>query len=113
MTKEQRAETEIEEFSAKFPETDLDDVPESVWESVKNGTALCAAYEEFAESSKKRTEEAARVNEENAAKSSGYVGGEPKKAIYTAKEVSAMSEKQIKDNYDDILYSMGEKGFFD
>ncbi|MBO4422088.1 MAG: hypothetical protein J5879_01510 [Clostridia bacterium] len=112
MTLNQRAEEEIAEFSDLYPDTDLDSVPGSVWEDVKQGKRLALAYGEY-EENRQRSYEAARLaNEENAAMSSGRISGAPKKAFYTASEVSAMSPKEVAENYDDILYSMKTSGFY-
>ena len=39
-----RAEEEIARFTEKYPDTDLDSVPESVWNRVKEGADLSEAY---------------------------------------------------------------------
>lgn len=112
MTKEQRAELEIAEFTRLYPDTELDGIPVSVWERVKTGEKLADAYGSYEKERKKRYDDARKTNEENAASSSGRVTGAPKKAIYTASEVAAMSGKEVAENYDDILYSMNSKGFY-
>jgi hypothetical protein len=112
MELKQRAELEIEEFSEKYPDIGLDSVPQSVWDKVKDGENLSSAYKAYDEEKKRIYESAKIKNEENAARSSGRISGEPKKAIYTAKEVASMSESDVRKNYDDILYSMNSKGFY-
>ena len=112
MDMKQRAELEIEEFSEKFPDIGLDGVPQSVWDKVKDGENLSAAYGKYDEEKKRLYKNAALVNEENAAQSSGRINGEPKKAVYTAREVAAMSAGDVRKNYEDILYSMNSKGFY-
>ena len=112
MTNRQRAELEITEFSKTFPDADLDSVPLSVWEDVKNGVKLTEAYGKYSERKRIANDKADRVNQNNADMSSGRISGTPKKAVYTAKEVSAMNEKEVADNYDDILASMKSAGFY-
>lgn len=107
-----RAEAEIAEFSEKFPDTDIDCVPGSVWEKVRAGVKLSDAFGEY-DRKKRESEEAARVrNEENAAQSSGRIGGVTKRAYYTASDVAAMSAAEVRGNYDDILLSMDSAGFY-
>lgn len=54
-----RAEEEIARFTEKYPDTDLDSVPESVWNRVKEGADLSEAY--GAHRKKLREEEADAV----------------------------------------------------
>lgn len=112
MNSRQRAEAEITEFSEAFPDTELDSVPLSVWEEVKKGVKLADAYGKYSEQKQRLTEKAERVNTENADQSSGRISGSPKKAVYTAKEVSAMNAREVAANYDDILASMKSAGFY-
>ena len=107
-----RAEFEIAEFTEMFPDTELDSVPASVWEEVKSGVKLASAYGKYSEQKRINNDKADRVNKNNADMSSGRISGTPKKAVYTAAEVSAMSEKEVADNYDDILASMKSAGFY-
>ena len=108
-----RFDDEIAEFTERFPEDDLDAIPEFVWEEVKKGAKLSDAYASYSEEKKRREEEAKIVNEANAANSSGRIGAKPGKAVYTAKEVASMSADMIKANYDDIIESMKAKGFYE
>ncbi len=112
MTNRQRAELEITEFTELFPETELDSIPVSVWEDVKSGVKLADAYGKYSDAKKEASERADRVNIRNAEQSSGRISGEPKRAVYTGKEVYAMNEKEVAANYDDILASMKSAGFY-
>ena len=112
MTNKQRAELEIAEFTGLYPDTELDSIPVSVWERVKTGVNLTDAYGDYEKMMKKRYEEAGQKNEENAASSSGRINGAPRKSIYTAREVAAMTQREVAKNYNDILYSMESKGFY-
>lgn len=112
MTNRQRAELEIAEFTKVFPDTDLDSIPENVWEDVKSGNSLLSAYKKYADEKEKEYAAADRVNTENADQSSGRISGTPKRAVYTAKEVAAMNSKEVADNYDDILFSMKSASFY-
>ncbi len=107
-----RFDAEIEEFTEKFPDGDLDAVPEYVWQKVKEGRKLAEAYSEYESEKKAEADEAKLVNELNASNSSGNLGTKPAKAVYTAKEVASMSADAIRENYDDIIESMKAKGFY-
>lgn len=111
-TEKTRFDSEIGEFTEKFPDADLDSIPEYVWQDVKKGKPLAEAYSVYAEEKKKAAEQAKAVNELNACNSSGRIGTKPAKAVYTAKEVAAMSADAIRENYDDIIESMKAKGFY-
>ena len=108
-----RFDKEIAEFTERFPDGDLDLIPERIWDEVKNGKNLADAYASYSEDKKKEEARAQIVNEQNAANSSGKIGTKPAKAVYTAKEVAAMSADAIKANYDDIIESMKAKGFYE
>lgn len=112
MTNRQRAELEITEFTYAFPYAELDSIPLHVWEDVKSGTKLKDAYEKYADEKRRSADKANIVNMKNADMSSGRISGTPKKAVYTASEVSSMSAADVKNNYDDILASMKSAGFY-
>ncbi|MBO4870341.1 MAG: hypothetical protein J5585_11595 [Clostridia bacterium] len=107
-----RAESEIALFSEQYPDTDLDSVPDRVWESVKEGVSLCDAYRRYDDERRSRQDAARAVNEENAAESSGRIRPSAKRAVYTASDVAAMTAAEVRDNYDDIITSMDSKGFY-
>ena len=111
-TEKTRFDLEIEEFTERFPDADLDDIPEHVWRKVKKGEKLADAYAGYADEKQKTEEQAKIVNELNACNSSGGMGTKPAKAVYTAKEVASMSADAIRENYDDIIESMKAKGFY-
>ena len=81
MDNRQRAEIEISEFSERFPETDLDTVPQEVWDSVKTGVALADAYADHTEKKHAYEEAARRRNEENAAFSSANDAVSPSESM--------------------------------
>jgi len=107
-----RAEEEIARFTEKYPDTDLDSVPESVWNRVKEGADLSEAYGAHRKKLREEEAEAARINEKTAAESSGRISGRPKRAVYTAADVFAMSASEVRDNYEDIILSMEQNGFY-
>ncbi len=105
----ERFGTETEEFFEKYPTIDLDSVPSSVWEQVKDGKNLSSAYGDFTD----RCEKIKQQNEKNRQNSPGGIGKATRtQGIYTESDVRSMTPKQIKDNYDNIVKSMGSSGFF-
>ena len=112
MNGKQRANEEITEFTELYPNTDLDSIPQFIWEQVRSGERLAEAYGKYAKDRQRSAAEAKLVNEKNAAQSSGRMTGLPKKALYTAADVAAMSADDVAENYDDILSSMESAGFY-
>lgn len=107
--KNSRFISETEEFYENFPDVDLDSVSDTIWQKVKQGENLSSAYKQ-----QKETEKNALLrNEKNRMSSPGGVGKPvPQKGIYNARDVRAMTPKQVKAEYDSIIKSMGSKGFF-
>lgn len=101
----ERLENEISEFSEMFPDVPLKDIPENIWEEVKRGLPLSAA---FARHERKRVlgeMRAAEVNNASKEGSSGSVSGTTD-YYYTAEEVRKMSASEVKKNYSHIINSM-------
>lgn len=106
--KNERFSNETEEFYEKYPTVDLDDVPKSVWESVKGGKSLSDAYGEH----RCRMERIQRQNEENRQRSTGTVTSHNgKRFAYTESDVRNMTRQQIRENYDAIIKSMQSPNF--
>lgn len=98
--------SEYSEFSALFPDVTLDSVSESVWENVKRGVPLAAAYALYDRKNHLAEREAALANERNRAASAGSVGGAPTEEFYSPAEVRAMSREEVSANFDKITASM-------
>lgn len=82
--RDQRISADIQEFSAAFPEVfkqaenDPETIPQSVWEAVRSGLSLTAAYARYAVESAKNAVKtaqdqanAAALNQKNSARSAG------------------------------------------
>ena len=102
----QRMSREIGEFSEIFPEKSVSSIPDSVWESVKAGIPLAAAYALYERKNAVRADAASRINERNGEKSTGAIGRSDTESFYTPDEVRAMSRAEVKRNYSKILESM-------
>ena len=98
--------SEYSEFSELFPDVALDSVSESVWENVKRGVPLAAAYALYDRKQYISERDAQTANEKNRANSAGAVGGTSGEEYYSPAEVRAMSREQIRANYDKITASM-------
>ena len=102
----ERMSREIGEFSEIFPEKTVSSIPDSVWESVKAGIPLAAAYALYERKSTVRVDTASRINERNGGKSTGPIGRAITEKFYTPNEVRAMSRSEVKKNYSKIIESM-------
>lgn len=100
-----RMSNECAEFSELFPDTPLKSVPDEVWQSVRAGIPLPAAYA-YSEVRRRHREEAARiVNEANRTSSSGSLSPSSND-YYSPDEVRAMSAAEVRENYQKIINSM-------
>ena len=109
MADNERFSAETEEFFESFPTVDLDSIKDSVWERVKKGENLTAVYKE----SRRAEEDAVRRNEKNRMASTGSVGTPSRQnGVYNERDVRAMTPKHVRAEYDNIIKSMGSKGFF-
>lgn len=97
---------ECEEFREYFPDSELSSVPDEVWESVKGGVPLAAAYALYSRKNELHKNRINEINQRNKDMSAGSVkrGGEDKS--YSPSEVRAMTREQVKSNYTDIIESM-------
>ncbi len=102
----ERMSREIGEFSEVFPEKSVNQIPDSVWESVRAGIPLAAAYALYERKNAVRADAACRINERNGNISTGSVGRASTENFYTPDEVRAMSQSEVRKNYSKILESM-------
>ena len=101
----QRIGIEYAEFCDLYPDQSPDELPDDVWESVRRGVPLSAAFA-LAERKRVRTQEKARqLNEENKRRSSGSVKGDTSD-YFSPDEVRGMTSAEVRANYQKILLSM-------
>ena len=103
---QERLTREIGEFSELFPEKTLEDIPESIWQDVRRGIPLAAAYALLEKKKQLETEKAYNVNKRNARLSAGMVGVGTSSEYFTPDEVRAMSRSEVRENYAKIIESM-------
>lgn len=97
---------DIGEFETLFPEKNVNEIPDSVWESVKTGIPLAAAYALYERKNAIRIDAAKVTNLANSARTTGPIGKDVTENYYTPDEVRAMSRAEVKRNYSKILESM-------
>ena len=97
---------QINEFSELFPEISVRSIPESVWDDVRRGNSLAAAYSIY----ERRITEAARrieqINAQNAEKSAGVAGKNLTPEFFSADDVRKMSPSEVRANFAKIRRSM-------
>ena len=100
-----RMGAECAEFCELYPDRSPADLPDEVWESMRRGVPLAAAFALY-ERRRAMIEEAARLqDEQNRSRSTG--GVEVSKGGYLSPdEVRAMTPAEVKANYQSILLSM-------
>ena len=101
----ERVRAECAEFEQYFPDVSLRRVPDEVWGQVRDGIPLSAAYALY-EKKQMAKQEAYRLrNEQSAARSAGLPESAPQQ-YFSPAQVRAMSQREVRDNYDRIFESM-------
>lgn len=100
-----RVGAECEEFHTLYPGTSLSSLPDKVWEDVKKGIPVAAAYALALRRRALEEETAERINRSNRERSSGAVGGQSND-FFSPAEVRAMNRDEVRENYQKIMLSM-------
>lgn len=101
----ERMSRECDEFCELYPDRPLASLPREVWESVRNGIPLAAAYA-YAEARRTHALRVAeQTNDRNRALSSGDVSGRTRD-YFSPAEVRKMSAAEVRTNYSKIMDSM-------
>lgn len=96
---------ECAEFRELYPEVPLSEIPDAVWDAVRDGTPLSAAYALAERRRARREAAAAEANRRNGERSSGeMVQHTP--GYFSRDEVLRMSRAEVRENYGNILLSM-------
>lgn len=103
---QERLTREIGEFSELFPETPPSAIPEEIWEEVRRGIPLAAAFALREKKEQMRTSKIVEVNKRNSLRSAGMAGVGTAGEYFTPDEVRAMSRGEVKANYEKIISSM-------
>lgn len=96
---------ETEEFRALYPSIDPTELPDAVWKDVAKGTPIAAAYALFERRRYCIEQKATEYNLANEKRSAGSLEA-TEKDFYSPAEVRAMSQTEVRANYDKIMRSM-------
>ncbi len=102
----ERISAQLGELAELFPDVAPTAVPEEVWEEVRNGTSLAAAYALYERRVYMKNKHANEINQKNARLSSGKAGASAAKEYFSPDEVKAMSRSEVRANYSKIIESM-------
>ena len=101
-----RGAKQLEELYSLFPDSDIRNFPDSVWQSVSEGNSLAASYALHLCKERQKEQAIRAVNQKNAASSAGFAGEAARGEYFTPSEVRAMSQSEVRANYTKILESM-------
>ena len=100
-----RMTDELREFHTLYPEVSLSQIPDEVYEGMYSGIPPAAGYALYLKREHEKQKEADRINKANCQRSSG--------SLFTADadyfspaEVRAMSQSEVRKNYQKIMLSM-------
>lgn len=101
-----RMASEYDEFHALFPEVNANEIPDGIWEQVKNGVPLAASYALYEKKCALRRQHAEEINLHNAKHTPGAAGKNTPAEYFSPDEVRRMSQSEVRSNYQKILESM-------
>lgn len=97
---------EIGDFVALFPDTPIETIPDTVWESVKGGAPLAAAFALYEKRMVAEAKRIAEINAKNAKRSPGAAGKDTAGEYFSPEDVRRMSRAEVHANYSKIKDSM-------
>lgn len=103
-----RLDGECAEFSSLYPDVSVTSLPDTVWQSVKKGVPLSAAYALEVRRAEVKAQKARQVNRDNSEMSSGALGNNNRNDFFSPAEVRAMSASEVRANYSKIIESMSK-----
>lgn len=96
---------ECAEFRDLYPDIPLSAIPDAVWDAVRDGIPLSAAFA-LSERRRERVAQAAKEsNLRNGSRSSGELA-QTSPGYFSRDEVLRMSRAEVRENYNNILLSM-------
>lgn len=96
---------EFEEFNTLYPNTPLSTLGDRVWADVQRGIPVAAAYALEKRRMEHTAQTAAVSNAQNTFRSSGALG-QTQSDYFSPAEVRAMSQSEVRANYQKIIQSM-------
>ena len=103
-----RMTAECAEFSELYPSVPLSSVPDTIWESVKRGVPIAAAYALYEKKDTVARSKAELINNANSLSSSGPIDSPRAEEYFSPAEVKAMSAAEVRANYSTIIRSMSK-----
>lgn len=103
---EARILAEIGDFVVLFPDVPVEELPDEVWEGVRAGAPLAAAYALYEKKKYAEEKRIAAINAKNASRSPGAAGTDTASEYFTPDEVRRMSRAEVHANYSKIKESM-------
>ena len=100
-------EAEHAEFEQLYPNVSLLSLPDAVWEDVRRGVPLSAAYALSERRALRAQESATLSNHQNALRSAGSHASSESE-YFSPAEVRAMSPAEVHRNYKKIMQSMSK-----
>ena len=97
---------QLSDFVELFPSVNIDSIPESVWNSVKSGTSLAAAYALYEKRVAAENMRIEKINSLNSLKSAGAAGKNTAAEFFTPDDVRKMSPAEVRANFSKIKKSM-------
>lgn len=104
--KEQEMQSDVKRFRELFPEVSADDIPDSVWAEVENGVSLAHAFALYTLSEQNVSRIADEVNRRNESVAASARSEGSTEPAFTKEIVEKMSQKDVKNNYKNILKAM-------
>lgn len=101
-----RLESELADFASIFPEQDIRAIPDEVWQDVRAGNSLSAAFALYERKRINLEKRAEQINQLNAYRSAGQAGNNAVREYFSPDEVRAMSQSEVRANYKRIIESM-------
>ena len=103
---QERILEELGDFNSLFPNVSIDEIPESIWESVKKGSSLAASYALYEKRKLAEAKRIEQINSNNAAKAAGIAGTHAANEYFSPDEVRKMSRSEVHANFAKIRKSM-------
>ena len=100
-----RLDRECGEFRELYPDVAFSSLSDKVWEDVQKGIPIAAAFALYERRCALTEELANKSNGENKKRAPGAVSG-GEEEYFSPGEVRAMSQEEVRKNYDKIVYSM-------
>ena len=101
-----RVNAECAEFAQLYPGIPLSSLTDGIWESVKRGVPIAAAYALEERRAAIADMKANAVNSTNRLLSSGSIDPHASEEYYSPEEVRSMSPAEVRANYSKIISSM-------